>query len=312
MSKSILITGITGFLGSHIAEKFLVEGFNVIGLKRVNSDTWRNSEYLNDINWINVDEPDWQSKVIYLNPSIILHAAWNGVTSDSRNKLALQMGNITMLAELLEVAQKISVIKFIALGSQAEYGKLDSIANELHPLNPDNIYGITKTLANQLLRCYCELNNINWYWLRVFSVFGEKESEQWLIPSVIKKVLSKDKELKLSSGTQQYAYMYCKDFANSVYMLSCKKDLQSGIYNISGANAKSLKSIIQQIVHLSDNQDIDLKFGALPLRENQSSFIEGSMNKFFTKVGKVPYTPFEVALESTIAYYSTQFIGEIK
>jgi CDP-paratose synthetase len=49
MSKSILITGITGFLGSHIAEKFLIEGFKVIGLKRVNSNTWRNNEYLNDV-----------------------------------------------------------------------------------------------------------------------------------------------------------------------------------------------------------------------------------------------------------------------
>jgi len=312
MSKSILITGITGFLGSHIAEKFLAEGFNVIGLKRINSDTWRNSEYLNSINWINIDEPDWKSKVIHFNPSIILHAAWNGVTSYSRDNLATQMENMTILAELLEVAKKISVIKFVALGSQAEYGKLDSTVHELQPLNPDNIYGITKTLAQQLLQCYCELNNINWFWLRVFSVFGEKESEQWLIPSVIKKVLSKDKELKLSAGSQQYAYMYCKDFANSVCMLICKKSLESGIYNISGANAKSLKSIINQIVHLSNNQEIDLKFGALPLRYNQSSFIEGSMNKFFTKVGKVSYTPFEMALEKTIAYYSTQFHGKIK
>jgi nucleoside-diphosphate-sugar epimerase len=211
----------------------------------------------------------------------------------------------------LEVAQKKTVIKFIALGSQAEYGKLDSIVNESQPLNPNNIYGISKTLAQKLVHYYCRLNNINWYWLRVFSVFGEKESEQWLIPSVIKKVLSKGQELELSTCSQQYAYMYCKDFANAVYMLACKTELESGIYNISGIGAKSLKSIIQQITHVLNNQEINLKFGALSLRENQSSFIEGSMNKFFTKVGKVPYTPFEVALENTIAYYSTKFNDKI-
>lgn len=312
MAKSLLITGISGFLGSHIAEKFLLEGFNVIGLKRSNSDTWRNEEYFNNVDWVNMDESDWKSKIIQYKPSIIIHAAWSGVTSQSRDSITQQMENINILSELLEIAQEIPLVKFVSLGSQAEYGKLDSVVDELYPLNPDNSYAITKVLSQQLLERYCKLKNIKWYWLRVFSVFGEKESEQWLIPSVIKKAFSEEKELKLSAGTQQYAYMYCKDFANSVYMLTCKKDLQSGIYNISGSNAKSLKSIIELIVSLTKNQYLNLNFGALPLRNNQSSLIEGSMSKFFEKVGEISYTPFEEALKKTISYYSTQFNIKIK
>lgn len=307
MAKSVLITGITGFLGSHIAEKFLLEGFNVIGLKRFSSNTWRNKDYFEDINWVNIDESDWKTKIIKYEPSIIIHAAWSGVTSHSRDDIVMQMENVSMLSELLEVAQNIPSVRFVSLGSQAEYGKLDSIVDELYPLNPDNLYAVTKVLSQQLLEYYCKLKNINWYWLRVFSVFGEKESEQWLIPSVIKKALSNEKELKLSAGTQQYTYMYCKDFANSVYMLACKENLQSGIYNISSSNAKSLKSIIELIVNLTKNKHLNLNFGALPLRNNQSSLIEGSMSKFFEKVGKISYIPFEEALEKTISYYSTQF-----
>ena len=312
MAKSILITGITGFLGSHIAEKFLLEGFNVIGLKRFNSDTWRNKEYFNNVDWINIDESDWKSKIIQYKPSIIIHAAWSGVTSHSRDSTVLQIENLNILSELLEVAQEIPLVKFISLGSQAEYGKLDNVVDELYSLNPDNLYAITKVLSQQLLEHYCKLKNIKWYWLRVFSVFGEKESEQWLIPSVIKNAFSDEKELKLSAGTQQYAYMYCKDFANSVYMLACKNDLQSGIYNISGSNAKSLRSIVEIIVSLTKNQSLNLNFGALPLRNNQSSLIEGSMSKFFENVGTLSYTPLEKALKKTISYYSTQFNIKIK
>ena len=97
MTKSILITGITGFLGSHIAEKFLLEGFNVIGLKRSNSDTWRNEEYINNVDWVNIDESDWKSKIIHYKPSIIIHAAWSGVTSHSRDSIVLQIENLKSL-----------------------------------------------------------------------------------------------------------------------------------------------------------------------------------------------------------------------
>ena len=75
---------------------------------------------------------------------------------------------------------------------------------------------------------------------------------------------------------------------------------------------KSLRSIIELIVSSFKNQKLDLNFGALSLRNNQSTFIEGCMNKFFEKIGKISYTPFELALAKTIDYYYVQFNSKIK
>lgn len=302
MSKSVLITGITGFLGSYIADLFLQKGYHVIGLKRSTSDTWRNKEYRDVIHWVDVDSLDWKHHIIELKPSYIIHGAWEGVTSSTRNSISTQIKNLELLAVLLEISKLIGVSKFLSLGSQAEYGNLNSIVSEETVAMPTNEYGFAKVLAQQLLESFCTLNNIRWYWMRVFSVFGEKEGEQWLIPSVINKVLSGEKKISLSPCTQKYAYLYCHDFAKAIFMV-LDNDTMSGVYNLSGQNADSLRNILEKILVALKSDDVFLDFGALPLRENQSTLIEGAMDKYVKNVGTIEYTPFEQALYNTVSYY---------
>lgn len=303
MDKKILITGITGFLGSHLGRYFLNKGYMVIGLKRSSSDTWRCKEYYKKVLWLDLDVEEWESKASVLKPEIIIHAAWNGVTSDDRNNLQEQLSNLELLAKLLSVAKKCSAKRFIALGSQAEYGQLNKIVSEEDTLTADSAYGIVKVMASQMVNFFCTANNINWYWLRVFSVFGEKESKQWLITSVINQLLLNKPELIFSVATQKYAYMYVEDFTKMVFEIAEKTPFpNSGIYNISAKDAVSLKSIIERIKKLSNNRNSVLSFGKLPLRARQSTHIEGNMSKFLQNVCSIQYSDIDKSLNKTIKY----------
>lgn len=299
--KYILITGITGFLGSHIAEN-LINNYNVIGLKRKNANIWRCKEFKDKVIWIDIDiEKNYIKKLTNYFIETIIHGAWIGIESNEREDWSLQSRNLQFLFELLEVAKETDVNKFIFLGSQAEYGNINGIITEVQVCEPLNAYGSVKLACLEILKTFSKNNNINWIWLRLFSLFGEKENETWLFPSVIKKIKT-ESEMDFTLGEQKYAYLYVKDFALIINKI-VKYDVESGIYNLSSDIVRSIRSIVEEIRdRLKPN--FQLNFGVLNYRDYQSMHVQGSIDKLNNQIGKTEFTDFSVAIDNTIKYYN--------
>ncbi|MTH17504.1 NAD(P)-dependent oxidoreductase [Flavobacterium sp. LC2016-01] len=298
--RNILITGITGFLGSHIAESLIANNINVIGLKRESSNLWRCEEFKDRVVW--VDIPDNGSLEILNNYSFdtIIHAAWIGVESKDRDNWIEQIKNVTFFVELLEVAKILQVKKIIFLGSQAEYGIINSKISEDYESNALNAYAATKLACLEILKSFSRINNINWVWLRLFSVFGEKENSNWLIPSLVNSMLNKN-EMDFTLGEQKYAYLYVKDFTEIMKEI-VQKDLNSGVYNISSNEIRTIRSLIEDIKNIV-NPEFSLNFGALSYRPGQSMHMEGDMSKLSTQIGKIQFSSYNIALQNTLNYY---------
>ena len=102
-----------------------------------------------------------------------------------------------------------------------------------------------------------------WYWMRVFSVFGERENSNWLIPTVIHRLLNKE-PIQLSSCEQRYNYLYIEDFVNLFLSAVRSKEDKSGIYNICHSNSIVLKDLLLEIADLIDVPHNLLQFGSIP------------------------------------------------
>lgn len=301
--RKVLITGITGFLGSHIADILCQKNIEVIGLKRANSDTWRCKEFEDRIDWVNLDDlNDWKKIIIQKNPDSIVHSAWIGVEAKDRDNWIEQGKNINLLIDLLDLSKSFKMEKFIFLGSQAEYGSVEGVIDENFAVNPTSAYGSIKLACLEILKTYATQNNINWLWLRIFSIFGEKESQSWLIPSIVQTMKQKS-EMDFTKGEQKYAYMYAKDFSRIILSL-LEKNINSGIYNVSFTEVILLKSLIESIRD-QINPTFKLNFGAIPYRGNQSMHIQGDTTKLFNEIGTFEFTDFNVALSNTLKYYYT-------
>lgn len=299
--KYILITGITGFLGSHIAEN-LINNYNVIGLKRKNSNISRCEEYKDKVIWIDIDgDNDYIKELTNYFIDTIIHGAWIGVESIERDDWLIQAKNIQFLIELLQVAKKTGVKKFVFLGSQAEYGYINGIVTEDDLCEALNAYGSVKLACLEILKTFSNNNNINWLWLRLFSLFGEKENESWLLPSLIEKIKTEN-EMDFTLGEQRYAYLYVKDFALIIDKIVAL-EIQSGIYNVSSNIVRSIRSLVEE-VRDRINPEFQLNFGALKYRDNQSMHMQGSINKLNGQIGKLEFTDFSIAIENTIKYYN--------
>ena len=79
-------------------------------------------------------------------------------------------------------------------------------------------------------------------------------------------------------------------------------DVDSGIYNISSDDIRTIKSLIENIKNYV-NPKFVLNFGALNYREGQSMHMEGDIDKIASQIGKIEFSNFDIALQNTLKYY---------
>ena len=145
---------------------------------------------------------------------------------------------------------------------------------------------------------YCETHNIEWQWIRLFTLFGENQTGG-LIKIFTEKCLKGEKEFNTTEGMQRYSYMYTFDIAKAICMMIGSKG-KSGIYNLSQPNDVYTNQWI--LTHIKElmHSDIQLNFGAMPYEQNQVMYMDGYVTKFENAFGDIPHTDFEVALGRTI------------
>ena len=290
----IFVSGATGYLGYHFVKVAINQGHEVLCLRRPTSRSLFEAEIENKVKWV-VNDEELKSAVIDFQPDVLFHAAWGGVRGAERNNIEIQKDNLVMSHNLFTLYPYKQII---AIGSQAEYGYYNDVISEDHPLKPTMEYAKAKIQCCKDLQHYCEQNNIEWQWIRIFTVFGEKQTGG-LIKLAIEKCLNGEESFDTTPGEQKYSYLYAEDFGKAICNMLGSKG-KSGIYNLSQPQClKSNKEILESVKTLTKS-DIHLNFGAMPYPEGQVMLMDGSVNKFEKAFGAVPYTDFNTALEHTI------------
>ena len=290
----IFVSGATGYLGYHFVKVAINQGHEVLCLRRPTSRSLFDSEIENKVKWV-VNDEELKSAVIDFQPDVLFHAAWGGVRGADRNNIEIQKENLVMSHNLFTLYPYKQII---AIGSQAEYGYYSDIISEEYPLNPTMEYAKAKIQCCKDLQHYCEQNNIEWQWIRIFTVFGEKQTGG-LIKLAIEKCLNGEESFDTTPGEQKYSYLYAEDFGKAICNMLGSKG-KSGIYNLSQPQClKSNKEILESVKILTKS-DMHLNFGAMPYPEGQVMLMDGSVNKFEKAFGAVPYSDFNTALEHTI------------
>ncbi|WP_455673679.1 NAD-dependent epimerase/dehydratase family protein [Phocaeicola sp.] len=292
---NVFITGATGFLGFHIAKECVECGYNVLCLKREGSVSKFPYKIEGRLRWVNKDDESLKEIVEKFRPHVLVHCAWEGVSSNERNSEYTQQHNLHLFMELINLY---SYQQIIGLGSQDEYGFLDSVVDEQHPLKPETEYAKAKIACCKQLQSFSCKRGYEWQWIRVFNVYGEVQNENWIIPAVIRNCINKVDVFSTTKGEQQYAYLYAGDFAKGITSIIGKKN-KSGIYNLSSSHPVSLQELLLTIKKIMES-DIYIDFGAYPYRPNQSMLICGNSDKFIHAFGAFEKTSLEDGLTKTI------------
>ena len=237
--KKILITGATGFIGSHLAEMAVELGFNVIAFDRYNSyNNWgwlETSSYKNDMEIILGDIRDYDSvySVIKECDTVFHLAALIGIPYSYVSPLAYIRTNIEGTYNVLEAARKVELNQLLITSTSEVYGTAQQrCIDENHPLVGQSPYSASKIGADQLAISYYRSFELPVKIVRPFNTYGPRQSARAIIPTIISQLLHYSTEIKLGNMMPTRDLNYVTDVCSGFFEIYKSNDLTGQVTNI--------------------------------------------------------------------------------
>ncbi len=258
MSK-ILITGATGFIGSHLTEYLVEKGFNVIAFDRYNSNNhwgWlEHSKYKNDLNVILGDVRDYDSvsKAMAECNTVFHLAALIGIPYSYTSPLAYIRTNIEGTYNILEGAKNLSIEQVLVTSTSETYGTAQYVPiDEKHPLVGQSPYSASKISADQLAISYCKSFELPVKIVRPFNTYGPRQSARAIIPTIISQLLNGKTEIELGSLSPTRDLTFVTDTCTGFEEIYKSDSLFGEVTNI-GTNAEiSIGDLAKLIANIMD------------------------------------------------------------
>jgi len=235
----ILITGGAGFIGSHLSEKYTLEGHTVLCLDNfMNSDLGNIRGLLNYKNFklIKGDVRDFDLlEKIVVDVDVVIHLAAQIHVDRSilEPKLTYDV-NIFGTLNILELARRYDISKVIHTSTSEVYGSAQYVPmDENHPLDAPHPYGASKVAADRMCNAYIQTYGVNVCIMRPFKTFGPRQKDTGyggVISIFVKRSLNGTPPIIYGDGMQTRDYTYVKDLVRAYDMiLKYKKPMREPI-----------------------------------------------------------------------------------
>jgi nucleoside-diphosphate-sugar epimerase len=213
----ILLTGATGFIGSHVARELVRGEYEVHALIRPGSDTGRIADVLGSLRAAPCDlfsHADVARQVEEIRPDLCIHLAWcaePGTYLESPK-------NLDFLASTLHLAEKAAASgarRFVSIGTCFEYDADYGLVAETTPTSPSSLYAASKLATYLTLDQLGKLRGMEVVWPRIFHLYGPGENEKRLVPYLVSSLL-RDQEARLTAGNHVRDYLHVEDVASAI------------------------------------------------------------------------------------------------
>lgn len=297
--KKIVVTGATSFIGIHLIEQLLAKEYYVYAIVRRNSKNLYRLIPKPNLNIIELDMEEYSDIPSFIKEAeCFCHLAWDGVRMPQRDNREIQQRNYWCSVEAMKAAKKIRCQRFIGIGSQAEYGKMTGKITEEYPCNPNTEYGKAKLETKNTLEELSKRLNIEFVWVRVFSLYGKYDYKGSLIMSCIDKMKKNDK-IELTQCIQMWDYLHVYDAARAIIALIEHME-PAEIYNIASGDSKELKAYVEDMRHWLKSKSV-VEYGAIPYVDNNIVNFEPSVDKLKKDTGWIPKIDFQDGINMLIA-----------
>lgn len=302
----IAVTGGAGFIGSHIVDRYMEAGHEVIVID--NLSTGKKENINPHARFYHIDIRDKGVEAIFdkERPEVVNHhAAQMDVRRSTEDPFFDAEINILGTINLLENSIKYGVKRFIfASSGGAVYGEQrDFPAKEDHPNYPLSPYGISKLAGEKYLHCYSEISGLSYISLRYSNVYGPRqnpEGEAGVVAIFIGRILNGKEPIVNGDGEQTRDYIYVDDVvgANMRAILTDEK----GEFNIGTGVETSVNILLRKLIDIM-NIDIKAIHGPPKKGEQRRSVLDCA--KARNLLGWKPEISLDRGLSMTVDYFRT-------
>lgn len=299
-ANRVLVTGASGFLGSHCLAPLVERGFDVLALCHQ-----RVPENIPGVRWVRGDIMDrvaMRSLLEEHKPNGLLHLAWfvepGKLISDSAN-----LSWVSASLDLIRAFRECGGERCTISGSCYEYDwRYGYCVDDVTPCEPDTLYGAAKDSLRRTFLSYCNTAGLSGSWGRAFFLYGPRENPSRLVSSVIISLL-KGSPAKSSHGLQVRDYLHVQDVADGIVALFASQ--ARGAYNISGNTPTTIRDIVELLGKITGRTDL-LQIGALPARANDAPLVLGDGRRTHKDTGWQPKLALEPGLSATVDWWRAQ------
>ena len=305
--KRVLITGASGFIGSHLTKRLLAERSEVHVFVKKDEDLFRIRGVADDIALWYGDLTNSRSVrqcIRNSKPEIIFHLASLRNTNRDLGLLVRMFdtnvkGLITLLQSIDD--EGIELERFINTGTCEEYGDGPVPFNEDQKEVPVSPYSASKVAATYLCQMTHKIAGLPIVTVRPFLTFGPFQDIDMFIPSLIYHCLVQ-KDFPMTGGDQTREFNYIDDIVEGYMRASVCSDVIGEIINLGNGNEYKVKDVAEKIVNIS-GASIRLLMGCLPKRPGETSHFYCSNMKAKMLLDWEPKVTLDDGLSKTIDWF---------
>ena len=301
-----LVTGCVGFIGSHLVDKLLEQGYEVMGMdcftdyyhreikdKNIeNALKNSNFELINE-NILNMDKFPEVDYVFHLAAQAGVRASW-GKSFEIYTK-----NNIEATQKLLEFYKGRKIKKFVYASSSSVYGDAELPMREDSLLKPVSPYGVTKLAGENLCYLYWKNYGVPTVSLRYFTVYGPRQRPDMGIHKFVKAILNGDEIVVFGNGTQTRDFTFIDDVVEA-NTLAANNQVEGEVFNVGGGSRISVNKLIKLL------EEIIGKEARIKHIEKQKGDVRDTLadtSKICNEINWKPMVKIEEGLKRFVEWY---------
>jgi len=249
-----LVTGVAGFIGSHLAEKLIGIGVNVVGIdsftdfypRKIKEYNLSKLNYQPNFSLITGELTNLNLHLFLDGTDYIFHlAAQAGVRSSwGKNFSVYSENNILATQRVLEAAKEFPIKRFIYASSSSVYGDTEDLPmRENGKVRPVSPYGVTKLAGEYLCDLYYKNYNVPVVSLRYFTVFGPRQRPDMAFNIFLRAILEDKEVVVFGDGEQTRDFTFVSDIVDGTLSVM-DSEVKGEIFNLGGGNRISLKQVL--------------------------------------------------------------------
>jgi UDP-glucose 4-epimerase len=299
-----LVTGGAGFIGSHLVDRLLSEGYKVAIIDDLSAGKLRNlnpaaSFYHSDINQASVQDIFKREQ-----PDLVFHlAARVSVTSSAQDPVDNAEVNVIGTLRLLDICRRMGIEKFIFSSTGgAIYGNPETNpCSEETPTAPISPYGLSKCMAEQYIELFHRLYRLHYTTLRYGNVYGPRQDphgEAGVIPIFIQAMLEGNQPRIFGDGDQERDFIYVEDVVEANIQAIHRGNNRT--FNIGSGEGSSVNQIFESLKNA-----LQYRWGAehRPRRPGEVHKISLECGKALRDLGWCSQVGLEEGLQRTVEYF---------
>jgi UDP-glucose 4-epimerase len=314
----ILVTGGAGFIGGHLAERFLREGHDVVvldsmhpyydlGIKRHTIEACREqSEQTNGrYEFVEGDirnEP-LVAELVSSADYVYHQAARAGVRDSVAEPRTYDEVNVDGTLNVLDAARNSEVRRVVVASSSSVYGQTQYLPyDEAHPTNPVSPYGASKLAAERYAAAYADVYDISTVSLRYFTVYGPRMRPNMAISNFVSRCLNGEPPVIYGDGSQTRDFTYIDDVVDANLQLLHADVAEGEVFNIGSTDTVTIEELATAI---RDQIDPALTFEYADRHPADAEHTHADTTKAQERLGYEPRYTIREGVSAFIDWYET-------